>query len=133
MKKGLCTLVIWYITWSFIASIFAKKNSIELKEKANDCTMWWKCNKKIYIENFLDTQKDFFKYIKEKYFTDENKVFLDEKKQEVNNVIEEYKTKGEQLFADLKLRWEKFIKDIKENVEKRKDKKDELVENSIEK
>jgi len=116
MKKRICALFLGYLAWSFIGSIFSKKNSSELKEQAKECKMWWKCNHKIYVDNFIETQKELLNTLKTKLLSNENKTFLEEKKEEVNKVIEEYKEKWEKLFAELKVKWEKYIKDIKENI-----------------
>lgn len=121
MKKRICALFLGYLAWSFIGSLFSKKNSSELKEQAKECKMWWKCNHKIYVDNFIETQKELLNTLKTKLFSSDSKKFLEEKKEEVNSVIEEYKSKWEKLFAELKLKWEKYLKEIKENIEEKKD------------
>lgn len=121
MKKRICALFVGYLAWSFIGSIFSKKNSSELKSQANVCKTDWWCPNKVFFNNFIETQKDFLNTLKTKLLSNENKTFLEEKKEEVNSVIEEYKTKWEKLFAELKLKWEKYLKEIKENIEEKKD------------
>jgi hypothetical protein len=132
MRKILA-LIAGYLAWSLVMTMFTKKSSIELKEQAKECKLWWKCEKTVFIKNFIETQKDFYNHIREKYFTDENKVFMEQKKEEVNKVIEEYRTKWEQLFADLKAKWEKFVMDVKENMDKKKEKIEDVIDNKTSK
>lgn len=116
MKK-LFYLVAWYLAWSTIASVYwnkkwkdIKKEMVKAKEKQEDPI-------KILLDNFMETHKNFFSDLKEKLESDEAKQFFNEKKEEVYNLIERYRTDSEWLIEEIKGKWKEYIKEASVKLE----------------
>lgn len=104
MNKKLFSLVVWYALWSFVNSKFNKKNSKELNEDLKTCNSDPKAECRVILDNFMETQKEFFSFLKENISSEESKTFIWEKKEQLKTLIDDYKVKWEKLLSDLNIK-----------------------------
>ncbi|MDD3302542.1 MAG: hypothetical protein PHN31_03225 [Candidatus Gracilibacteria bacterium] len=102
MKK-LAYLVMGYLAGSTVSSLYSSKKGKDLKKdikKAKDEGS--DVAKKVFIDNFIETQKSFFQDLKSVLESDDSKKYINSKKDEVLNLIDKYKDDSELLIQDLK-------------------------------
>lgn len=88
-------LAAWYVAGNVVSSVYS--NSKKKTQKTQS-----KQDIKMMLENFLQTQKNMFSDIEEKYVSDENKEKLAEKKKQFSQYSKKYLEQWEQLLQEIK-------------------------------
>lgn len=116
MKK-LLYLVAWYLAWNAVSSMYGNKKGKDIKKDMKKASEKQSDPKMVLLDNFIETHKNFFADLKEKLESEEAKTFFAEKKEEVYELIERYKTDSEWLIEELKGKWKEYIKDATKKLE----------------
>ena len=116
MKK-LITLAVWYVAWSLITSLFTDKKWTSLKKDLEKAQKQWKDVKKVVLDNFIETQKNFFEAMKEEVFTEENIEYLKGKKKELEALVNDYKVEWIKLLDELQTNGEDYMDTAKWKLE----------------
>lgn len=116
-KKNIFLLAAWYIAWGVISSLYSKKKSEDLKKEL-DKSDTKEGDFKVMFDNFIDTHQNLLEDLKSNVMTEKNKELLNEKKEELLEVIDLYKVKWEELIDELKFKWKDFIVEASDTLEK---------------
>ncbi len=103
--RKLILLLSWYIAWSVVSSLYSNKKWKDLKISLSKAKNAWKNEKKLLLDNIIETQKNFIWDLERLFFTDENKKYITDKKEELVNIINNYKIEWEKLLKTLKEWW----------------------------
>ncbi|EKE26594.1 MAG: hypothetical protein ACD_4C00234G0002 [uncultured bacterium (gcode 4)] len=114
-NKNLFILWLWYLTWVAIATKFIKKdNKKKFENKFEE-----------FKSDFVQVHKDLYNYLNENLLTEENKKIINEYKQKIYKEVDLFKADAEKYISDLKEKWEwkkdELEKELKKIYEKRMD------------
>ncbi len=129
MFKKLTLLLSWYIAWSVISSLYSNKKGKDLKRTLSKAKQDWKNEKKLLLDNVIETQRNFIKDLENIFFTEENKEYLNTKKEELKKIVENYKKEWEELLKTLQKWWKDKQKKIKEQLTKLYNEKTDIINN----
>lgn len=128
-KKNLFILAAWYVAGGIVASLFNKNKPNEIKKQLAASKESGEGEFSVFVDNFMDTHKNLIDTLKKEVLTDENKAFLESKKQDVLGIIDSYKNDASVLLEELKGKWAGFLTETAENMEKLyNEKKNEISE-----
>lgn len=117
MKK-LAYLVMWYLAWSTVSSLYWTKKWKDLKKELKKAKEEWVDDStKVFIDNFVETQKNFFNDLKNMFESTDWKKFIEDKKEQIFSLIDKYKEDSESLIDDLKKKWKNYAGKTLEKLE----------------
>ncbi len=117
-KKNIFLLAAWYFAGWIISSIYSKKTSTTLKKDLKSAKENWTWSFKVLVDNFLDTQTNMIDDVKKEVFSEKNKKLFNEHKEELLEILESYKEKGNILLEELKVKWKDYANTTSEKLEK---------------
>nr|MDD3719931.1 hypothetical protein [Candidatus Gracilibacteria bacterium] len=116
MKK-LLYLIAGYLAGNAVSSMYGSKKGKDIKKDMKKAVEGKHDPKMVLLDNFIETHKNFFTDLKLKLESEEAKNFFEEKKEEVYELIERYKTDSEGLIEELKGKGKEYIKDTTKKLE----------------
>jgi hypothetical protein len=122
-KKNIFLLAAGYIAWWLIASLYSKKNPLELKKEMEESKNQWEWEFKVILNNFIETHENLLNELKNQISTDKNKDLYNQKKEELLKIIDSYKVQWMELLEELKIKWKDFISEASVKLEKLYDEK----------
>jgi len=99
--KWILTLAAWYVAWSIISSVFSKKTPSVVKKELDKAKDSKEETISVLFNNFLETQKNFFEKAKEEIKSEDKKALIEEKKEKIISLFDEYKNEAIVFVRDL--------------------------------
>jgi len=136
-NKKIAIFAIWYLLGWLVASLYVTKNGKTLQEDLKKVELSKEDELKVLFTHFCDTHTNFLQDLKTRVLTDSTKKYINDKKQDLINVVEEYKKHWDELVVELKEKWKEYLNEAKSKLEQlysdKKDQIDELKEQAPDK
>jgi hypothetical protein len=116
-NKKTFLLATWYIFGSLVSSLYNKKKPSDLKKDLKKSKKDWEGTFAVLFENFLETQKNLFRFCKWEVLSEKNKKLFHDKKEELLKVVDVYKDEWKELLEELKVKWKDFVIEASEKLE----------------
>jgi len=118
-----------YLVGGLVATLYGEKKGKKVREDLEEVKWNNEKTKKIVVDNFIDTHKNFLESFKKNILTDENKDFFNKKVDIVKDLVKDYKREWEKLVEELKEKGADYADTAKKELEKLyEDKKSDLKE-----
>ena len=117
LNKKLIVLASAYIAWVFVWILHNKKNPSDLKKELNN-SKESKDEYKVLFDNFVEVHKDLIESLKTKTMTPENIEFINQKKDLLINVLNDYKTEAETILSEFREKGSDYVNTSLKKLEK---------------
>lgn len=101
-KKTLFWLAVWYIAWWLVASLYGKKTGTSLRQTIDDAKQNGEWTFKVLVDNFIGIHSNMIDSLKDEIMTEENINTLNNHKEELIKLLDQYKLKWNELLNELK-------------------------------
>jgi DNA repair exonuclease SbcCD ATPase subunit len=118
MNKKLLTLLWAYVWWIVIATIYNKKKPSDIEKELEVAKTSWDWSFKVLLDNFIEIHENFFENIKNEVWTPKNKKYLSSKRDELYDILSDYKEDWEKLLKELEIKWKWFTSESLKKLEK---------------
>lgn len=108
-NKKFLALVVWYLAWSVVSSVFSNKKWEDIKKELKKAKRKWEDSTKVFLDNFIETHKNLLEYAKKEINSPKNKEFLNTKKAELLKAVDDYRLEWEKLLQELKTNWKDYL------------------------
>ncbi len=110
MNKKLLAFLGIYSIWVFTAMKYNKKNPSDLSKELSCVDNNCQDKFKIFLNNFVEIHQNLLDDLKQKLLTEENKV-------KINNFLEDYKIKAEEIISEVLTKWKDYLEEWYEKLE----------------
>jgi len=118
MNKKIILLWAVYVWWVIATLLYNKKTDKEIQKELLDARTKWEWDFKVLFNNFIEIHKNLLDNLKAKTLTEENKEFINKKKDEFLIFIDDYKEKAQEIFEEYKVLWKDYAEEAIEKLEK---------------
>lgn len=123
MNKKILALVWAYFGWVAAALIYNKKNPSDIKKELDTAKVSWKWGFKVLLDDFIEIHQNMLDNLKSRVLTEENREKFQAKKDEILELIAEYRLQWEKILKDLEVKWKDFALESFKKLEANADEK----------
>lgn len=118
MNKKLLALLWMYVWWVTVAMLYNKKKPSDIEKELETAKTSWEWSFKILLDNFIEIHQNFLENVKDEVWSPKNKKYFNSKKDELFDILSEYKDDWEKLLKDLEVKWKDYASEWLKRLEK---------------